>query len=220
MSVRIKICGINTLESLKASASADFLGFVFYPKSPRFINAEKAKVFSKLISKEQKIVGLFVDTDPSVVEYITKYVGLDLLQFHGQESPEKIKYFKKKLNIPIIKSINVSCFADTEKYKEYNGICDIILFDSAPTKTNLYGGSGEKFDWKFLTKLRIKGDWMLAGGICKENLIEALQITKAPIIDISSGLESEKGIKSVKKIKEFLKLVKSINSKNVKKNKL
>ena len=90
-------------------------------------------------------------------------------------------------------------------------ICDIILFDSAPTKINLYGGSGEKFDWKFLTKLKIKGDWMLAGGICKENLIEAVQITKAPIIDISSGLESEKGIKSVKKIKEFLKLAKSIN---------
>jgi len=211
MSIKVKICGINTIESLRASESADFLGFVFYPKSPRFINAETAKIFSQLVNKKQKKVGLFVDTEDSVIEYISNYVGLDLLQFHGKESPEKIKYFKDKLNIPIIKSINVSCYKDTEKYREYIEICDMILFDSAPIRSDLPGGSGNKFDWKFLKKLEIKGDWMLAGGICKENLVEAVKITNAPIIDISSGLESKKGIKSEKKIKEFLKLVKSLN---------
>ena len=211
MPIKIKICGINSIESLKASQSADFLGFVFYPKSPRFINAETAKIFSEFVSNKQKKVGLFVDTEDSVVEYITNYVGLDFLQFHGKESPKKIKYFKDKLNIPIIKSINISCYEDTEKYKEYSEICDMILFDSAPIKSDLLGGSGKTFDWGLLKEIKIKGDWMLAGGICKENLIEALQKTNAPIIDISSGLESKKGVKSVKKIKEFLNLVKSIN---------
>lgn len=211
MTIKIKICGIKTLEAYEASKDADFIGFVFHPKSPRFINAEKAKKISEKRYKNQKIVGLFVDTEESVIEYIADLVNLDFLQFHGNEDIKKIYYFKNKLKLPIIKSISISSTLDTQKLKEYIEICDMILFDSIPVNKNLPGGSGKTFNWNYLKNIKINGDWMLAGGLCKENLLEAIKITKAPIIDLSSSLEDIRGEKSPEKIKDFLKFAKSIN---------
>lgn len=211
MSVKVKICGINSIESMVASKGADYIGLVFYPKSPRFVNAEQAKEIIKYSDSNQKIVGLFVDTQDSVIEYIAEYVGLDYLQFHGNEDYKKINYFKKKLQIPIIKSISVSSHKDTQKFEDYKNICDMILFDSFPNNNILPGGSGEKFNWNFLKNFKCMDDWMLAGGINKDNLKEALRLTNAPIVDVSSGLETRKGFKSPKKIKEFLKLAKSLS---------
>ena len=208
MSVKVKICGVNDLDSLKASSEAEFVGFVFYPKSPRFINAEGAQVLSRHCNPKQKKVGLFVNTNDSVVEYISDFVNLDYIQLHGNESVEKIKYFKQKLNRPIIKSISVNEKKDVEKSKIYKDICDMILFDTKSVDDELPGGNGLTFNWNYLKDFKSKPNWMLAGGICKENYKKALKITKAPILDVSSCLEKKKGVKCPKKIKEFLELVK------------
>lgn len=211
MSVKVKICGVKSKEVILASYKADYLGFVFYPKSPRFVNAELAKNLSKFCHPSQKKVGLFVNSEENVIEYISDYVDLDYIQLHGEESIQKIKYIKKKVKKPIIKSIAVSSKKDAEKYKDYNNICDMILFDTKPIDPSIPGGTGRKFDWNLLKEFKIKNEWMLAGGINMQNIKEAILKTNAPIIDVSSALEDDLGIKSPKKIEEFLNLAKSNN---------
>ena len=209
MSVKVKICGLKSKEAVVASYKADYLGFVFYQKSPRFVNAELAKNLSKISRPSQKKVGLFVNAEEKVIEYISDYVDLDFIQLHGDESIEKIKYIKKKIKKPIIKSIPVSSKKDAEKYKDYNNICDMILFDTKPLDPYIPGGTGRRFNWDLLKEFKFKNEWMLAGGINMLNIQEAIIKTNAPIIDVSSALEDDLGIKSPKKIEEFLNLAKS-----------
>ena len=208
--VEVKICGINTPEAMKAASRAEFIGFVFYQKSIRFINAAIAKELAKLSPKKQKLVGLFVNSENNVIEYINEFVGLDIIQLHGEESIEKIRYLKQKLKKPIIKSVPVSSKNDIKKYKNYIGVCDMFLFDSNPGSNKLPGGNGKIFNWKVLDGFKTANKWMLAGGLNNNNLKEAIKITKAPIVDASSGLEKKKGIKCPLKIKEFIKLAHSI----------
>ena len=209
MSVKVKICGVKTEEAVIASYQADYLGFVFFQKSPRFVNAELAKTLSKISNPNQKKVGLFVNAEENVIEYISDYVDLDLIQLHGEESIEKIKCIKKKVRKPIIKSIAVSSKKDAEKYKYYNNICDMILFDTKPIDPNIPGGTGRRFNWNLLKEFKFKNEWMLAGGINMQNVQEAILITNAPTIDVSSALEDDLGVKSPKKIEKFLNLAKS-----------
>ena len=209
MSVKVKICGLKSKEAVIASHKADYLGFVFYQKSPRFVNAELAKNLSKISHPYQKKVGLFVNAEENVIEYISDYVNLDFIQLHGDESIEKIKYIKNKVKKPIIKSIPVSSKKDAEKYKDYNNICDMILFDTKPIDPSIPGGTGRIFNWDLLKEFKLKNEWMLAGGINMLNIQEAIIKTNAPIIDVSSALEDDLGIKSPKKIEEFLNLAKS-----------
>lgn len=214
MSVRLKICGINTIESMYASKKAEFIGLVFYPKSPRFVNIETAKKLIKYSPDQQKKVGLFVNTDFNVMQYICDNIKLDYIQLHGEESIEKIKKIKKKINLPIIKSIKISSNKDLEYVAPFSKICDIILFDTMPQDKNMPGGNGKKFDWNILKNYKTNKEWMLAGGINIKNIKKAIQITNAPIIDISSGLEKKKGVKSISKIKEFIKLASKKDIKN------
>ena len=209
MNTKVKICGITTIEAIQAASRADYLGFIFYGKSPRFVNAEKAKLLSKECKNHQKKVGLFVDSDNNVIEYISEVVGLDFIQLHGEESLEKINYLKKNLKIPIIKSISINTKKDFEKLSYYEQNCDIILLDSMPSVRSLPGGNGKTFNWELLKNVNFNKDWMLAGGLDEKNILDAINITKAPIVDISSGLESKKGVKCPKKIKRFLDIVKS-----------
>ena len=209
MSVKVKICGLKSKEAVIASHKADYLGFVFYQKSPRFVNAELAKNLSKISHPYQKKVGLFVNAEENVIEYISDYVNLDFIQLHGDESIEKIKYIKNKVKKPIIKSIPVSSKKDAEKYKDYNNICDMILFDTKPIDPSIPGGTGRIFNWDLLKEFKLKNEWMLAGGINVLNIQEAVITTNAPIVDVSSALEDDLGIKSPKKIEEFLNLAKS-----------
>ena len=208
MSLKIKICGINSKESFLASKKADYIGFVFFPKSPRFINAETAKKLSNLRSKNQSIVGLFVNTEEKVIEYITDYVNLDYIQLHGQENVDQIKSIKSKTGKPIIKALPVSSKKDVENHKKYSKICDMLLFDTIPCESGLPGGNGKRFDWKILKNFNSENDWMLAGGINIENVKRAVEITRAPIVDLSSALEIKKGQKCPKKIKKFLNYAK------------
>tara|TARA_B100000989_G_scaffold269468_1_gene224894 strand:- start:868 stop:1506 length:639 start_codon:yes stop_codon:yes gene_type:complete len=208
MSLKVKICGINSKESFLASKNADYIGFVFFPKSPRFINAEAAKELSSLRAKNQSIVGLFVNTEEKVIEYISEYVDLDYIQLHGQESIGQIKSIKSKTKRPVIKALSVSSEKDVENHKKYLKICDMLLFDTMPTENDLPGGNGKNFNWKILENFNSRSDWMLAGGININNVKQAVDITKAPIVDLSSALEISKGLKCPKKIKKFLNYAK------------
>ena len=208
--VEIKICGINSYESAKASIGAEYIGFVFYPKSPRFLNAFDAKEIASYLNPTQKKVGLFVNADINVIKHISDFVNLDMIQLHGDETIEDIKIIKKMIKKPIIKALPVNTHKDIKNSKKIEEVCDMILFDS---KTNLgiSGGTGNTFNWNLLKNLKLKKKWMLAGGLNINNIEDALLITNAPVIDVSSGVERKKGIKCEKKIKNLINYLKNEN---------
>ena len=199
--VEIKICGINSYDSAKASIGAEYIGFVFYPKSPRFLNAFDAKEIASYLDPTQKKVGLFVNADINVIKHISDFVNLDMIQLHGDETIEDIKIIKKMINKPIIKALPVNTDKDIKNSKKIEEVCDMILFDK---KSENHGGTGSSFDWKLLKDFKSKKQWMLAGGLNINNITEAINITKPPAIDISSGLEIEKGVKDPQLIKNFV----------------
>ena len=206
MSPKIKLCGIKDKESLIAGGNADYIGFVFYQKSPRFISALEAKKLKNFLKPNQKLVGLFVNADLNLLNYINDYLSLDLIQLHGEED---LKYIEKvrELKKPIIKAVPVKNSSDIIRAEEYENYCDMILFD---TKINsqVSGGSGISFDWNLLRGYYSSKKWILAGGLNEANIVKALKITNAPIIDVSSGIEKNKGIKCEKMIKKFMQRVK------------
>ena len=206
MNIKIKLCGLKDKESLIAARDADYIGFVFYQKSPRFINAMEAKKLKPLLKANQKIVGLFVNADLNLLHYINDTLSLDLIQLHGEEDINYIKKVKQ-LKKPIIKAIPVKNQTDISKAKKFSEYCDMILFD---TKINsqMSGGSGISFDWNLLRGYYSSKKWILAGGLNVDNVLNALKITNAPIIDISSGIEKSKGVKCAKMIKKFMQRVK------------
>ena len=212
MKVKVKLCGLRDKESLLAAQDASFIGFVFYQKSPRFINALEARDLKKFIKPDQKLVGLFVNADMNVIQHLSEFCGLDFIQLHGNEPIEYLKELKK-FNKPIIKAISVKNHSDIVESNKFKNYCDMILFDTKTNQTE-FGGTGISFDWNLLKGYYSSRDWMLAGGINKDNICEALNITNAPIVDISSGVEKSKGIKCKLLIKDFMKVLKNYEKKN------
>ena len=206
--VEIKICGINSFESAKASIGAEYIGFVFYQKSPRFLNAFDAREIATCLNPNQKKVGLFVNADINVIKHISEFVNLDMIQLHGDETINDIKAIKNMIKKPIIKALPVSTFKDVKNSKKLEEVCDMLLFDTK-TSEGISGGTGLSFDWSLLKNLKLEKKWMLAGGLNINNVEDALSITNAPIIDISSGVELEKGIKCEKKIKNLINHLKN-----------
>ena len=206
--VEIKICGINSFESAKASIGAEYVGLVFYQKSPRFLNAFEAKEITEYLGPDQKKVGLFVNADINVIKYISDFVNLDMIQLHGDETINDIKIIKDMIKKPIIKALPVNTYKDIKDCKKIEDVCDMLLFDTK-TSSGKSGGTGISFDWNLLKNLKLKKKWMLAGGLSISNVENALSITNAPVIDISSGVETEKGIKCKKKIKNLINYLKN-----------
>ena len=206
--VEIKICGINSFESAKASIGAEYIGFVFYQKSPRFLNAFDAKDIAAHLNPNQKKVGLFVNADINVIKHISEFVNLDMIQLHGNETINDIKEIKNMIKKPIIKALPVSTYKDLKNSKKLEEVCDMLLFDTKTSK-GISGGTGLSFDWSLLKNIKLEKKWMLAGGLSINNVEEALSITNAPAIDISSGVEIEKGIKCEKKIKNLINHLKN-----------
>ena len=206
MNPKIKLCGIKDKESLIAGENADYIGFVFYQKSPRFISALEAKKLKSFLKPNQKLVGLFVNADLNLLNYINDYLSLDLIQLHGEED---LKYIEKvrELKKPIIKAVPVKNSSDIIRAEEYENYCDMILFDTK-ISSQVSGGSGISFDWNLLRGYYSSKKWILAGGLNEANVVKALKITNAPIIDVSSGIEKNKGIKCEKMIKKFMQRVK------------
>ena len=201
----IKVCGINDQISMDAAInnSVDYIGLVFYEESPRNISISNAKVLIRNRSEISKIVALTVNPSDNFLLEIKKNIEPDFIQLHGEEDPNRCKDIREKFNIPIIKGIGIENDMNIEcLIKPYEEICDILILD-APSK-ELPGGNGKKFDWEILKNHKSKKKWMLAGGLNINNISEAIDITKPPAIDISSGLEKDKGTKDPQLIKDFV----------------
>ena len=207
----IKVCGINDEISMNTAlkCKVDYVGLVFYPNSPRYISINLSRKLLKLRNKTTKIVALTVDPNDDFLKEIKKIINPDYIQLHGNENSRRCLEIKHKINIPLIKGINVRNEIDlVRRNREFEDICDILLFD-APSEA-LPGGNGKKFNWNILKDFKSKKKWMLAGGLNIENIENAIDITKAPAIDISSGLEIRKGQKDPKLIEDFVFKCKSL----------
>ena len=203
--IEIKVCGINDEISMQTAINCkvDYIGLVFYQASPRNISIKQSRKLLELRNNVSKIVALTVNPDDDFLFEIQKSVKPDYIQLHGNENPKRCMDIKKKLNIPIIKGVNINNKLNLRQlFKTFEDICDILLID-APSE-DLPGGNGKKFDWDILKDFKSKKKWMLAGGLNIQNIEKAIEITKAPAIDISSGLEVVKGVKDPKLIENFI----------------
>ena len=201
----IKVCGINDEISMNTALKfkVDYIGLVFYPNSPRNISIKQSMQLLISRNKTTKIVALTVDPEDDFLLEIKNKVKPDFIQLHGNESPKRCEDIKKNLNIPLIKGINVQNKLNLiQLTTDFEDICDMLLLD-APSE-NLPGGNGKKFDWNILKDYKSRNKWMLAGGLNIENIKKAIHVTRAPAIDISSGLEIMKGVKDPKLIENFM----------------
>ncbi|ATQ69417.1 MULTISPECIES: phosphoribosylanthranilate isomerase [Methylosinus] len=204
--IRIKICGLSTLPTLEATiaAGADMAGFVFFAKSPRHISLETARALGRAAQGRIRKVALSVDASNADLDAMVDALAPDLLQLHGRETPERVGAVKARFGLPVIKAIGVATAADVAAAAAYLGAADILLFDAKPAPgAAVPGGAGLAFDWTAL-RGHAGGEWMLSGGLDPDNVAEALALTQAPAVDVSSGVESARGVKDEAKIAAFV----------------
>ena len=208
----IKICGINDKNSMFTAidAEADYIGLVFYEKSPRNLNLVTAEYLTTFRNKKSKIVALTVDAKDEFIYEIQQKIVPDYFQLHGNETPARCKEIRSKFNTPIIKGLGIRDKINLEENtKSFENICDMMILD-APS-SNLPGGNGKQFDWNILKGYNSKTKWMLAGGLNVNNVEDAVKSTNAPGIDVSSGVEISKGIKDPVLIRNFITKCRNIN---------
>ena len=208
--VKVKICGITEVQGLNASveAGASYVGFVFYSKSSRNVSMSKAAALAKLTPKTVCKVGLLVDPENSFLYKLMVDVPLDMIQLHGQETPERLLEIRQLTRLPIMKAVGLKCRKDLEILKDYKDVCDQFLIDSKPAfRSQTPGGNGTAFDWNILEKFSWSKPWMLAGGLTPINVNSAVSLTGALQVDVSSGVENAQGIKSRDKILSFIRAV-------------
>lgn len=208
MSVKVKICGITEPESCRVSceSGADFIGFVFYPPSPRAITPENAAPLIESLPSHIGSVALFVNPTDAELEATLTKARTTHIQLHGAEDPARVKSIKTRFKLPIIKAIPVATADDIAAAHAYEDIADWLLFD---TKSTQHGGTGQSFDWNLLKGKTFKKPVMLSGGLTADNVKEAIATLTPAALDISSGVESSKGVKDVAKIMNFIKEAKS-----------
>ncbi len=212
MSINAKICGISTPEALNAAIAggADYIGLVFFAKSPRNIDVEHGKELAGLARGRAKIVALTVDADDATLREIVDEVSPDALQLHGHETPARVAEIKKIFGRRVIKAIAVASVGDAEKARDYEGVADLILFDAkAPAGAQRPGGNGYTFDWSVLDGISMSLPFMLSGGLGPDNVAEAIASTRPAAVDVSSGVESAPGIKDLDLIRRFLQAAKA-----------
>lgn len=207
MKTRIKICGLSNEASIDAAIAngADYFGLVHFEKSPRHVSLERAKDLRGYAGDRIKTVLLLVNANPKMTGKAIGDVRPDILQFHGSETPEWISLVKKNTGKIVWKALGIKDKATLKTTNRFASAVDLMLFD-APAKA-LPGGNGTSFDWSLLADHQQKVDWGLAGGLDPQNVGDALRITKAPLADVSSGVESAPGVKDVDKIAAFCQAV-------------
>ena len=211
MSVKVKICGLTEPEDIESvlDAGADMVGFVFYPPSPRAIDPEFAAELADILPPEIQVVGLFVDADDATYDRVIANLRLDVIQCHGQETPERLQALRLEYGLPVMKSIAIETADDLARIDAYADAADCLLFDTKPPKgATLPGGNAVSFDWSILTGRSIPLPWMLAGGLNADNVAQAIRISGAKAVDVSSGVEQAPGQKDPAKIQAFIKAAK------------
>jgi len=209
---KVKICGLKGEVHLNVAlkAGADFIGFVFYPPSPRYVEPERAQILAAQCKGTAQAVALFVDPSDEELQEITKNGNFGMIQLHGDESPQRVQEIKAWTGLPVMKAFRIGSPEDLKAVSAYEDIADWLIFDAKPPKADLPGGTGERFDWTFLQGLNFKKPWMLSGGLTADNVGEALDLLTPDAVDISSGVESVRGQKDPRKIQIFIEAVRSI----------
>lgn len=205
MSTKVKICGLKTPDAMTAALEegADFVGLVFHPPSPRHVEIEIAAYLASYVPDTTKIVGLFVDPSDKTLAEILANVRIDMIQIHGGETPERIADIKAKFGRPVIKSLGISSAEDVAGIGKYEEAADWILLDSSG------GGTGKSFDWKLLDGASFTKPWMLAGGLTPGIVGGAIKRLHPDAVDVSSGVESTRGVKDPDKIRAFIRTAKA-----------
>ena len=207
LETRVKICGLSTPEGVLATTAhgAAYVGFVFFAKSPRNVSIQTARALAADVPVGTAKVALVVNADNATLDAITDAVPLDMLQLHGSETPERVLEIKARYGLPVMKAVGVADASDLAALDTYNAVADQILVDAKPPKdADLPGGNGLSFDWTLIAKRRWPKPWMLAGGLTPENVAQAIALTGAPQVDVSSGVESSAGVKDAAKIAAFI----------------
>jgi phosphoribosylanthranilate isomerase len=210
MPVEIKICGLMTPEVLDVAldAGADFVGFVFFPPSPRHIGFEAARALGERVRGRARKVALSVDADNDFIAASIDALRPDMLQLHGRETPERVAMVRSRFRLPVMKALPIEERADLSPIRLYAGAADRLIFDARPPRNATRpGGLGKSFDWTLLSGINPGVPYMLSGGLDEANVLEALRITGAHAVDVSSGVESAPGTKDPDKIRGFVRTV-------------
>ncbi len=204
--VRVKFCGLTRPADVEAAAvaGAAYVGFVFFPKSPRHLAPEQARALALAVPAGIAKVALTVDTDDAGIDAILDSVPVDLLQLHGRETPERVAAVKSRTGLPVMKAVGVAGPEDLAALDSFTRVADQILVDAkAPKGAALPGGNGIAFDWRLIAGRRWPLPWMLAGGLTPDNVAEAVRLTGARQVDVSSGVESAPGVKDPARMAAF-----------------
>ena len=205
--VSVKICGLATVDDVRAcaDAGANYMGLVFFEKSPRNITIPAARELALAAPMGLAKVALVVNPSDAELDAITATVPLDMLQLHGREKPERVAEVKARYGLPVMKAVGIADGDDLPKLESYFGVADQILVDAKPPKGGeLPGGNGLSFDWRLIAGRRWPCPWMLAGGLTTENVAEAVTMTGAKQVDVSSGVEDAPGQKNAELIQKFV----------------
>jgi phosphoribosylanthranilate isomerase len=204
--VRIKICGLQTAADMAAvaAAGASYAGFVFFPPSPRNLTIERARDLALEAPVGLAKVALLVDADDALIDSILAQVPIDILQLHGKETPDRVAHIRHRFGLPVMKAVGVATQADLPALDAYGQVADMLLVDAkAPKDAALPGGNGLSFDWRLMAGRRWPCPWMLAGGLTPDNVAEAVRLTGARQVDVSSGVEAAPGVKDAARIHAF-----------------
>lgn len=206
-SVSVKICGLRTEQDVDvvAATGSAYCGFVFFANSPRSVSIDLARTLALKSPVGLAKVALVVDADDVFLDALTDQVPLDMLQLHGAETPERVDAIKSRYGLPVMKAVGVADASDLAKVESYFKVADQILVDAKPPKNAvLPGGNGLSFDWRLIAGRRWPVPWMLAGGLNPRNVAEAIEMTGAQQVDVSSGVETEPGVKDASLIRAFV----------------
>jgi len=206
--IGVKICGLKTAADVAAvaAAGAAYMGLVFFAKSPRHLTIDQARGLALAAPVGLAKVALTVDADDALLDQITEAMPIDMLQLHGHETPDRVAEIRARYGLPVMKAVGVADEGDLAAVFDYSLVADQILVDAKPPKNAaLPGGNGLSFDWRLVAQRRWLRPWMLAGGLTPENVAEAIRLTNARQVDVSSGVESAPGVKDAGRIADFVK---------------
>jgi phosphoribosylanthranilate isomerase len=214
VTIAAKICGLSSEAAVAAAVEggAAYLGFNFYPASPRAVSPARAAALCAAVPAGVQRVGLFVDAEDDAIRAVLERAPIDILQLHGDESPDRIADVKVRFHRPVIKAIAVAAPEDVLAAARYEADADMLLFDAKPPRRidALPGGNGLAFDWHLIAGHKWRRPWMLSGGLTAELLPEAVRISGASAVDVSSGVERRRGDKDPDRIREFLAVARSL----------
>lgn len=215
MRIAAKICGLNSADAIAAAVAgaASFAGFIFYPPSPRDVDPGEAAALARQLAPGILRVGVFVDPEDADIVPVLAKMKLDMIQLHGEEPPARVAALKDRFRIKVMKAIPIEGEVDLQRARDYYAVADWLMFDAKPPRDDseaLPGGNGRAFDWRLLRQQNLPVPWMLSGGLTHENLAEAVRLSGATTVDVSSGVERSLGEKDPAKIRAFLARAKEL----------